>query len=404
MSHYDHQELPLPLDIFYHLAVHYLAHVDVLTLARTCRTLWHSLYADGYAPIWRALYRRDLSKLRVPDPLHAKVQGVIMSDLTAMMTLPRFLEAVRRGYDVIIPVYLSQLVPTVRSEALNRALGEAARNGHTDVFDWILTQQFEFDLYDALSGSAEAHRYDLLKKLVPLMTAHLPSGIDQAITASADPVSDCFRLSPRRLDAALYGASKGGHVELVRKLLAIRSDENFCSTSAVQGAAEGGHEDLLNELLIRRLDRDNAVNYAARGGHDRLVRRILWQGGDIESALIGATVGGHLELFRKLHRRGGKNLDTALEAAAYHGHLDILNFILTLNLDLKENVTLYMSLIYAIERGHRPIVRRLLDLGARFYAQAITSATSSEYPEIADILTQWATDHPEAIIQPRVEP
>jgi ankyrin repeat protein len=387
----------LPLEIIYYLAADSLDYADVLTLAQTCRTLWHFLYADGYAPIWRTLYRRDLSRHRVPDQLHAKVQGVIMSDLQAMLALPRFLEVVRRGYEVVIPLYLSQLVPMVRSEALNRALGLAARYGHTDVFDWILTQQSGFDLYYAMCGSAEANRYDLLQKLVPQMTLHLPTADAQAIASLTDPFSECFRLYLINSDAALYGAAKSGNTEFVRKLISLRPN-NLYIGHALYGAAEGGHADLLNEVLLQSPNQDYAVNYAARGGHDRLVRHILRQGNYIDSALIGAAVGGHLNLFLKLYHRGGKNLEASLDAAAYHGRRDILNLILT----LEPTLDLTLPLIFAIGHGHLPIVQRLLDLGAKFRASAIVAATTHGYPEIADVLTQWVTKHPVVILPPLV--
>ena len=131
-------------------------------------------------------------------------------------------------------------------------------------------------------------------------------------------------------------------------------------------------------------DDDTALMKAAGQGHIEVVRFLVDQGADLkirngqdQDALMFAAAGGHLAVAIFLIDRvggvpptlvlGGYFYDsgpqTALEWAAYNGHLDMVHILLE-NIDIGISRRPTASLGWAAYRGHLDVGRLLLEYGA----------------------------------------
>ncbi|EHK48434.1 hypothetical protein TRIATDRAFT_236441, partial [Trichoderma atroviride IMI 206040] len=159
------------------------------------------------------------------------------------------------------------------------------------------------------------------------------------------------------IDRSYLAAAKGGHLDVVERLLAagagvnVRFAERTCRT-ALQSATIHGHLEVVERLLAAGarvetpadLYGQTALEVAAQGGHLDVVERLLAAGARVnsnadfydETALQVAAEGGHLDVVERLlasganvnaqplHRRGR----AALQAAAANGHLDVVERLL----------------------------------------------------------------------------
>lgn len=111
---------------------------------------------------------------------------------------------------------------------------------------------------------------------------------------------------------ALQAAAEGGHLEIVERLLAAKSDVNTPAAdqsggTALQVAAEGGHLEIVERLLAARADVDApAANYdgrtalqaAAEGGHLEVVQRLLAAKADVNAPATAVQLRGSVRWSR----------------------------------------------------------------------------------------------------------
>jgi len=145
-------------------------------------------------------------------------------------------------------------------------------------------------------------------------------------------------------DAALRRAAHNGHLEIVKELLAAGADVHAEDDAALRRAAEYGRLEVVKELLSAGADvhawDDCALRWAARNGHLEVVKDLLAAGANVHAdddyALSWAAECGHLEVVKELLAAGanvhGKN-DFALRWAAGNGYLDIVKELLAAGAD-----------------------------------------------------------------------
>jgi ankyrin repeat protein len=162
----------------------------------------------------------------------------------------------------------------------------------------------------------------------------------------ANPTGKTDGVSP------LWIASKDGHVEDVKRLLAAKADVNAARTDGVTPlivASENGHLETVKLLLEAKAD----VNAAKNDG---------------VTPLIVASENGHLETVKLLleakadiHARRKTDGITPLFIAAQEGHTDIVKLLLAAKADVNaaknDGVT---PLSVASENGHLETVKLLL--------------------------------------------
>ena len=109
--------------------------------------------------------------------------------------------------------------------------------------------------------------------------------------------------------------------------------------------------------------------------------------------LIMAAWHGHLDIVKYLLDRGA-DIDaayeagnTALIAAAWHGHVDVVTYLISEGADIAvRNRGGEDALVWAAEHGHLEIVKHLLDAGADSVDTAFVFACENGHVEIAALL------------------
>jgi ankyrin repeat protein len=196
---------------------------------------------------------------------------------------------------------------------------------------------------------------------------------------------------------ALQEAARGGHLEAVERLLALKADVNAPAgkrggRTALQVAAGGGHLEVAERLLAAEADVNapaamkdgrTTLQAAAEGGHLKVVERLLVAKADVNApargwggrtALQAAAGGGHLEVAERLlvaeadvNAPAADDGRTALQAAAEGGHLKVVERLLVAKADVNAPAAEWggrTALQAAIEGGRQVVVERLMDAGA----------------------------------------
>jgi hypothetical protein len=378
----------IPPDLLFEIALE-LPYSQVLRLCRVSHRFNQLFCVEDYGHIWRALYRRDISAVRVPNHVTATTEKQILQTFERIpFRKTRFIEAVRHGYDRLAQHYLESIDPSRRPLVISEAVEWATRPGYDDLYHWLMSLRPKHLSY-ALKGAVLNHRDDLIEALLPKLNHRVSSGI--------------------------FNAAKTGQIDLLNRFLTLNPGVSSSSLAiAIRGAASGNQRDLLESLLARYPNPNDphllsgALYGAARGGHQGLVDELLNRGAIAHTAFTGAAVGGHFNLLRDLFERGLNQgqidvLDEyILQGASEGGHLDIINYMLDLVDFTPEAIE--TALTAAAKNGHGEIVRRLLDENPINIDPAIVAARARGYSELADYLETWQQHHPQPQPEPQPQP
>ncbi len=229
---------------------------------------------------------------------------------------------------------------------------------------------------------------------------------------------------------ALQAASTIGSVDAVRCLLRANVDVNAgaCEvegTMALLAAAGGGHLEIVSCLLDAGAD-INALHFTSRGGDGDQASNIGTRSEALQkhldfSATLGSTFPRYTELSitimaepismnfmkRSVHHESIPNADknlelfgtpfdrqTALQAAAAHGHVEVVQRLLDSDADVDAVGSVYprhTALQAAAAHGHVEVVQRLLDSGAH------GDAVGSVYPRHTALQAAAANRHHEVV-------
>ncbi|KAK8014806.1 hypothetical protein PG990_008102 [Apiospora arundinis] len=201
---------------------------------------------------------------------------------------------------------------------------------NTELFDIILDEHCKCGSFTRENGS-EALRDAVTLKMGYCVDRLLAVGVDvNSITLKGDERGQ-FDQTPNRV-CALHISARNGYLDTVNSLLKAGADLNLvsgCGRTALQMAAAHGEPAVVRALLasgaevdFRFPNKQTVLQAAAEQGHlevtkkrEREVpRRLLTTGSDPSSPLTNI-------------------MGTALEGAAEHGHLEVVNVLLEAGVD-----------------------------------------------------------------------
>uniref|UniRef100_A0A8C5X9H3 Ankyrin repeat domain 17 n=1 Tax=Malurus cyaneus samueli TaxID=2593467 RepID=A0A8C5X9H3_9PASS len=223
----------------------------------------------------------------------------------------------------------------------------------------------------------------------------------------------------------LMAAANGGHVKIVKLLLAHGADVNAQSSTGKAGCWEHLHgwiwvcgelgEEWLSKLCFQPFFwpalGNTALTYACAGGYVDVVKVLLESGASIEdhnenghTPLMEAGSAGHVEVARVLLENGAANInaqteetqETALTLACCGGFLEVADFLIKAGADIELGCS--TPLMEAAQEGHLELVKYLLAAGANVHATtatgdtALTYACENGHTDVADVLLQAGAD------------
>ena len=202
-----------------------------------------------------------------------------------------------------------------------------------------------------------------------------------------------YILSQGKYDEVLEEAAQAGFIRVVERLQELHAPSlghpGPAQSTAVRCAILKGRVALLERFLRTSSARSedvpiDALSLAALGGHDEIIELLLAKGYDIEqeSRLYGphlrsASLKGHESSVRLLLERGAninacENKGGALQAASMQGYLSIVRLLVQNGADPNLSGGMYGTAIQAAAyRGHRDVVEDLLDAGARIGQEGV---------------------------------
>uniref|UniRef100_A0A8C5X9D9 Ankyrin repeat domain-containing protein 17 n=1 Tax=Malurus cyaneus samueli TaxID=2593467 RepID=A0A8C5X9D9_9PASS len=216
----------------------------------------------------------------------------------------------------------------------------------------------------------------------------------------------------------LMAAANGGHVKIVKLLLAHGADVNAQSSTGKAGCWEHLHGWIwvcgeLGEEWLSAQQGNTALTYACAGGYVDVVKVLLESGASIEdhnenghTPLMEAGSDGHVEVARLLLDSGAQvnmpadSFESPLTLAACGGHVELAALLIERGANLEEvNDEGYTPLMEAAREGHEEMVALLLGQGANINAQteetqetALTLACCGGFLEVADFLIKAGAD------------
>jgi ankyrin repeat protein len=246
-----------------------------------------------------------------------------------------------------------------KSSGLNQGLFYAASLGHKDILRELANELTDAEM---LRYAARAGDENLLSDAMARLTNFEEEG----------EISD----HPR----ALQSAAIGGHLSIVKKLLASGADPNLKSnySTALDASVHGGNLDIARTLIEAganvNSDWPRPLLTAMSAGRRDFMELFVSHGADTYACLLSAVKSGEfrnfnnlIELGADIHRCDPDSDISLLQAAAFGGSVNIVRYLLDHGLEL-EDATQTHPLTEAIRSGHVPAAKFLLDRGANVNA------------------------------------
>jgi hypothetical protein len=210
----------------------------------------------------------------------------------------------------------------------------------------------------------------------------------------------CDTYSTEDLTIAAAGAARGGHLHLLRQIIAAgaqRDSERYLFNAAFSGCMP------IFEFLSREgvnLSYPGVIaEYAAGHGHLSVLQWCYDRGWrDFNNALAAACSGGHLQAAHVCHGWGATAFDESMRKSARNGHETIVRLCHQWGA-----TDLNGTMAYAAEGGHEHIMRFCQSLGAANFNQALKYASCWGQVKAAQLCRSWgATDIEGAFLQAAV--
>lgn len=268
--------------------------------------------------------------------------------------------AALRGSKKIVDYFLTHYSYELR-EGLGEGLKGAAQGGHEDLIEIFMKRGT--DVNYGLEGAAISNNKELIDFFLSKGATNWDQGLKGAVTGgNLDLVKFFFRKGASNRSLLLKEASKNGRLNIVQFLL------------------EGGDEDF------------DLSKFELVGGSY-----------DTDEAMLLAALNGHLEIVKYLTQRGVVITYDDMRDIAYEGHKDVLFYLLEHGMEdgivqamegvaLTNRKDLVKELIqWTIENSTAQILKRAIVGG-------LEEAVTSNFPGIAKLLVEYATDIPDYLI------
>lgn len=228
----------------------------------------------------------------------------------------------------------------------------AAKNGLRDIVQILLRSVCWGPRHvgAALTAAIDFDNYLVVKDLLDIKPSPPP---EESLVADSDRYFDRVDLS-----LALVAAAGSGRISLARTLLErgamVNCEANKIDETALQEAARQGHYEMVEFLLNHKADPNaapsktgaTALQFAAMSGQLLIVHKLLASGADVNQA--GCWIYSR----------------TAVEAAAEHGRLEILDLLLRhggkITCNFGQDITHTHAVWLAKARGHMAAARLLM--------------------------------------------
>jgi hypothetical protein len=143
----------------------------------------------------------------------------------------------------------------------------------------------------------------------------------------------------RLVDAALWRAAGGGHLQAVELLLGYGADVHAVDDVALRLASKNGHTAVVQLLIQHGADvhavDDNALQLASKNGHTAVVQLLIQHGANVhavdDTALLLASYYGHTAVVELLLQHGADvhaDDDSALQLASVNGHTAVVQLLI----------------------------------------------------------------------------
>lgn len=223
----------LPRHLLSHIVTEYLSTADISRLGQTCVDFNRSLCnpiepTDSFQQLWKTLYQRDISKLRLPPSGdYREAYRRIMEDIRAEI------KSVENDWDRLIDPAFAYVTEHGYEQLVHRYLRLLSYNPAQIMWGLYAVSQYGY--------------LDLVQSLLDLY--------------------------PTSINGALIYASNGDHREIVEYLL-IRGATNL--NGAIEGASYRGHQEMVHYLISKGATNiGGALQHASYRGHRSLVEYLL---------------------------------------------------------------------------------------------------------------------------------
>ncbi|XP_067661816.1 serine/threonine-protein phosphatase 6 regulatory ankyrin repeat subunit B-like [Haliotis asinina] len=283
--------------------------------------------------------------------------------------------AAEEGHKEVIELLINHRADlSIIDKGGNNILHIACKNGHIDVVQYL----FSLNSLDINSRGR--------KKRTPVMFA-AEEGYKKVIELLINHRAD-LSIIDNVGNNILHIACQSGHIDVVQYLLSLNSldinSRGRKKRTPVMLAADHGHKEVIELLINHRADLsisgkggDNILHIACQSGHIDVVQYLLSlnsidinsRGWKKRTPVMSAAKGGHKEVIELLinHRAdlsiSGKGGDNILHIACQSGHIDVVQYLLSLNsLDINSRGRKKRTpVMFAAKRGNRDVVELLVE-------------------------------------------
>ncbi|XP_067661560.1 ankyrin repeat domain-containing protein 50-like [Haliotis asinina] len=285
------------------------------------------------------------------------------------------MSATEEGHKEVIELLINHRADlSIIDKGGNNILHIACESGHIDVVQYFLS-------LNCLDINSRGWR-----KWTPVMLAAY-HGHNEVIKLLINHTAD-LSISGKGGDNILHIACQSGHTDVVQYLLSLNSldinSRGWKKRTPVMLAAKGGHKEVIELLINHRADLstidkvgNNILHIACESGHIDVVQYLLSldsldinsRGWKKRTPVMLAAKGGHKEVIELLinHRAdlsvSGKGGDNILHIACESGHIDVVQYLLSLNsLDINSRGWKKRTpVMLAAKRGNRDVVKLLVE-------------------------------------------
>ncbi|KAJ5837197.1 hypothetical protein N7447_003223 [Penicillium robsamsonii] len=309
------------------------------------------------------------------------------------------------------------------------ALYVSARYGRLDAVRFLLSRGVNPNIPggffgNPLQAAAFQGHQDIVSLLIERQAdlfapGKFSSALDAALAGSSGPVIKFLVEASKitdgsKLEQLLARASYDGHDEVVSYLLGeiSQNEENNGNDAdlslhvALQAALLQGHTRVAKRMLDRVVDVNlgtghfgTALQAAAFGGHLSMVDLALKHGADLNTrgrygtALRAAALRGHSNVVQLLIEKGanveGKDAD-AMQAAAFNGHLSTVGILIDSKLYDCDDSSSIRAIESASFRGHLEVTRLLLQaFGKKAAYYAFSAGLDGGRENVMQLALEW---------------